>query len=93
MGTRMKLVARDSLEDRMYRKGWSNRRLAKYAECAPGTIDNLLSGRTASVNKPRTAELICEALDVPVDVWFVPEISTAAVRTVQRSERRATASA
>lgn len=75
---RMQLVARDALIDRMDRKGFSNRRLAKYSECAPGTIDNLVGGRTQSVNNPRTAELICEALDVPLDVFFVPEISNAA---------------
>lgn len=73
----MKLVARDSLVDRMTRKGFSNRRLAKYSEVSPGTIDNLVVGRTQSVNKGRTAELICEALDVPIDVYFVPEISSA----------------
>lgn len=87
---RMKLVARDSLEERMDRKGWSNRRLAKYADCAPGTIDNLLSGRTKAVNDGRTAELICEALDVPLDVYFVPEISSNASRTI--THRRKVAS-
>lgn len=80
---RMKLVARDSLIDRMERKGWSNRRLAKYAEVSPGTIDNLILGRTQAVQKGRTAELICEALDVPVDVYFVPEISSGAVRSTK----------
>lgn len=75
-GMRMKLVARDALADRMDRKNFSNRRLARYSECAPGTIDNLLSGRTQAVNNPRTAELICEALDVPMDIFFVPEISS-----------------
>lgn len=85
---RMKLVARDSLAERMERKGWSNRRLAKYAECAPGTIDNLLLGRTSSVNKGRTAELICEALDVPVDVYFVPEISSADKQAVHSDRTR-----
>lgn len=77
---RMKLVARDSLVDRMTRKGFSNRRLAKYSEVSPGTIDNLIVGRTQSVNKGRTAELICEALDVPIDVYFVPEISSASAQ-------------
>lgn len=72
----MRLVARDSLVERMERKGFSNRRLAKYAEVTPGTIDNLVNGRTQSVNKGRTAELICEALDVPLDVYFVAEISS-----------------
>lgn len=80
---RMKLVARDSLIDRMERKGWSNRRLAKYAEVSPGTIDNLILGRTQAVQKGRTAELICEALDVPVDVYFVPEISSGTVRSTK----------
>ena len=81
---RMQLVARDALIDRMDRKGFSNRRLAKYAECAPGTIDNLVNARTQSVNNPRTAELICEALDVPLDVFFVPEISNTARRNAVR---------
>lgn len=84
---RMKLVARESLEERMDRKGWSNRRLAKYADCAPGTIDNLISGRTKSVNDGRTAELICEALDVPLDVYFVPEISSNTSRTITQRKR------
>lgn len=84
VGMRLRLVARDALTERMVRKGFSARRLAKYAECAPGTIDNLLAGRTQAVNKGRTAELICEALDVPMDIFFVPEVSSAAVRPVQR---------
>lgn len=74
VGMRMKLVARDALIDRMDRKNFSARRLARYAECSPGTIDNLLTGRTQAVNRPRTAELICEAVDVPIDVFFVPEL-------------------
>lgn len=84
---RMKLVARDSLIERMDRKGWSNRRLAKYAEVSPGTIDNLVTGRTKSVNHGRAAELICEALDVPVDVYFVAEISSSASRPVTQRQK------
>lgn len=83
VGVRLRLVARDALTERMERKGFSNRRLAKYAEVSPGTIDNLLVGRTQSVNRGRTAELICEALDVPLDVFFVPEISSATSRTTK----------
>lgn len=79
-GMRMQLVARDSMVDRMDRKGFSNRRLAKYAEVSPGTIDNLVLGRTQAVQKGRTAELICEALDVPIDVYFVPAIASVASR-------------
>ena len=83
----MKLVARDSLIERMDRKGWSNRRLAKYAEVSPGTIDNLIIGRTQAVQSGRTAELICEALDVPLDIYFVPEISITASRVITQRER------
>lgn len=84
---RMKLVARDALIDRMNRKRWSNRRLAKYADVSPGTIDNLVCGRTQSVNSGRTAELICEALDVPLDVFFVPEMSSSTTQSVTRRNR------
>lgn len=84
VGVRLRLVARDALVDRMDRKGWSSRRLAKYAEVSRGTIDNLVLGRTQSVNKGRTAELICEALDVPLDIFFVPEVSSGATRTTKR---------
>lgn len=84
---RMKLVARDALADRMKRKNFSNRRLAKYVDCAPGTIDNLLSGKTQALNGQKYARRICEALDVPLDVFFVPEVSSTARRST--SERAA----
>lgn len=71
----------------MERKGFSNRRLARFADVAPGTIDNLVSGRTQSLNKGRVAELICEALDVPLDVYFVPEISSTTSRTITHGQR------
>lgn len=86
VGQRLRLVARDGLADRMERKGWSSRRLAKYAEVTHGTIDNLLLGRTQSVNKGRTAELICEALDIPLDLFFVPETSSRTSGAVQRKK-------
>jgi len=81
---RMKLVARDALVDRMRRKGFSNRRLARYAKCAPGTIDNLVGGKTQSLNGTKVARLICEALDVPLDIFFVPEMSSTARRSTAR---------
>jgi transcriptional regulator with XRE-family HTH domain len=72
----MRLVARGILIDQMMRKGWSNRGLAEFVGCAPGTIDNLVSGRTQSVNGLRTAQLISEALEVPLGVFFVPVLSS-----------------
>lgn len=77
---RMRLVARDILLHQMARKGWSNRALAEFVGCAPGTIDNLVAGRTQSLNGRRTAQLISEALGLPVEVFFVPVLSSAAVR-------------
>lgn len=82
---RMKLVARDALAARMERKGFSNRRLAKYAGCAPGTIDNLLRGDTQALNNKKVAERICEALDVfPMDIFFVPETSSTTRQFIAR---------
>lgn len=81
VGTRHKLVSVDMLVKRMEAKSFSARRLARYAECVPGTIDNLIAGRTQSLNKGRTAELICEALDVPMDLFFVPEKTSTAGQT------------
>lgn len=83
---RYTLVARDALSDRKERKHFSNRRLAKYAGCAPGTIDNLLSGKTQSLNKKVHAQRICEALDVPMDVFFVPELPTTDSRFDQQKK-------
>lgn len=59
-------------------KKMSGRRLAKYAEVHPSFIDHLLAGRRSSC-EPRTAELIAEALDVPLTVLFDPMTPSGAV--------------
>jgi plasmid maintenance system antidote protein VapI len=76
----MRLVARHILVDQMARKGWSNRGLAEFVGCAPGTIDNLVAGRTQSVNGQTTARRISEALELPVEVFFIPVSSSVAIR-------------
>lgn len=73
MGVRLRLINHEAFVERMNRKRFSNRQLAKQAKVAPGTIDNLVRRRTQSVNCARTAQLICQALDVPVDLFFVSE--------------------
>lgn len=73
---RMKLVAPEALVELMALRGLSNRGLANFVGCAPGTIDNLVSGKTQSVNGVRTAKLICLALEVPLEVFFVPMASS-----------------
>jgi transcriptional regulator with XRE-family HTH domain len=85
---RFKLVARDVLIDVMNRQGWTNRGLAEYVGCAPGTIDNLISGKTQSVNEARTARLICRALDVPADVIFTPPIPSVARQNGKRKSNK-----
>lgn len=79
---RMKLMAHSAFVELLALKGWSNRRLAEVVGCAPGTIDNLVSGRTQSVNGVRTARRICQALGVPFDVFFVPVASSNTSRLV-----------
>lgn len=86
---RMRLIVPPGiLADRMEVKKFSNRRLARYAEVSPGTIDNLLRGDTRSVNKGRTAELICEALDAQIDLYFLPEITSITVQEKSNAGHR-----
>lgn len=91
VGTRLKLVARDALIDRMARRDMSRRTLADFAKCAPGTIDNLINGTTSYLNKPAVAERICEVLDVPLDVFFVPFASSVTPRATKRQTEKVAA--
>lgn len=56
-------------------KKMSQRKLARYAGTNPSFINHLTAGRRKSCT-PRTAELIAEALEVPLDVLFVPEVAS-----------------
>lgn len=56
-------------------KKMSGRRLARYAGTHPSFIQHLTSGRRSSC-APRTAELIAEALEVPLSLLFVPETAS-----------------
>jgi len=59
-------------------KKMSQRRLARYADTHPSFINHLTSGRRKSC-EPRTAELIAEALEVPLELLFVPERASSAI--------------
>lgn len=50
----------------------SQRQLARYIGKHPSFVNHLTSGRRKSC-EPRTAELIAEALEVPLEILFVPE--------------------
>lgn len=78
-GTWMRLVSAERLRSFIGEepeKKMSQRRLARYAGKHPSFINHLTSGRRRSC-EPRTAELIAEALEVPLEILFVPERTTA----------------
>jgi len=57
------------------KKKMSGRRLARYAGVHPSFINHLTAGRRKSC-EPRTAELIAEALEVPLEVLFMPKTAS-----------------
>lgn len=78
-GTYMQLVSPDRLRAFVgpeADKKMSGRRLARAIGKHPSFIDHLLAGRSKSC-LPVTAERIAEALGVPLDVLFVPELPSA----------------
>lgn len=68
-------------------KKMSQRKLARYSDTHPSFINHLTSGRRRSC-EPRTAELIAEALEVPLELLFVPEVSRTAMQKSQQQETR-----
>lgn len=86
-GTYMQLISAERLRSFIGpepEKKMSGRRLARAIETHPSFIDHLLSGRSKSC-KPVTAQRIAEALDVPLDILFVP--STASSDSSHGKER------
>lgn len=83
-GTWMKLTSANTLRALMEQKAFSRRRLARYCGLAgTGMIDHLLAGRRTSCT-PQLAGRIAEALDVPLDILFVPAVPSAARQHAQR---------
>lgn len=77
-GTYMQLVSSERLRSFVgpeETKKMSGRRLARAIDVHPSFIDHLLAGRVKSC-KPVTAQRIVEALDVPLDILFVPETAS-----------------
>ena len=66
-------------------KKMSARRLARSAGVHPSFINHLTSGRCRTA-KPVTAERIAEALEIPLDVLFVPTV-TSSTATREQSQR------
>lgn len=73
----------------MEQRGLSLSTLARYAGCSKSFISHLLSGRKTTCT-PALAGRIAQALDVPLEVLFVPSASVANGFPV--NQRRALAS-
>lgn len=85
-GTWMQLVSAERLRSfvgdptKDPSKKMSQRKLARYSGTHPSFINHLTAGRKTSC-EPRTAELIAEALEVPLDVLFVPQVASIATQS------------
>lgn len=86
-GTWMRLQSPELLRSLMARREMSLGTLARYAGCSKSFVSHLTGGRKKTCT-PRLAERIAEALDVPVDLLFVPSTS-AGCGSSNRSLRRA----
>lgn len=90
-GTWMKIVSKERLRSFVGPgddKKMSGRRLARIVDVHPSFIDHLLTGRRSSA-KPLTAQRIAEALEVPLDILFVPTLPSAGCASVQREKAAA----
>lgn len=94
-GTWMRLISAERLRSFVGDEAgckMSQRRLARYIDKHPSFINHLTSGRRKSC-EPKTAERIAEALDVPLEILFVPMISSAGSTSSSRRESRVELSA
>lgn len=80
-GTWMRLLSGDTLRALMQQKGFSFARMGRYADVSQSFIFRLCTGEKRSC-KPRTAERIAEALDVPVALLFVEKQSPVMGRSI-----------
>lgn len=79
-GTWMRLQSADTLRALMGQRGFSLDRMARYSGCSKGFISHLLAGRKTTCT-PEIALRIAEALDVPLDLLFVPSVSAPSGRS------------
>lgn len=87
-GTWMQLQSQDTLRALMEQRKLSMQRLARYAGCSKSMISHLTSGRKSTCTPP-LAERIAEALDVPLEVLFVPSTDAERSGTVVGSRKGA----
>lgn len=75
-GTWMRLASNATLTALMEQRGLSMATLARYAGCSKGFVSHLTSGRRRACT-PELATRIAEALQVPLEILFVPSVSPA----------------
>jgi len=76
----MRLTSSDTLRALMKQRGLGMGTLARYSGCSKGFISHLLSGRRSTCT-PLLAARLAEALEVPMQLLFVPSLSQTADRT------------
>lgn len=74
-GTWMRLQSPDTLRALMAQRNFSMERLARYSGCSKSFVSHLTSGRKGTCS-PELAERLAEALEVPLEILFVPTVST-----------------
>lgn len=74
-GTWMRLSSPEMLRATMDRRGFTLSRLARYAGCSKSMVGHLVSGHKRSCT-PQLAHRISEALEVPTELLFEPNVST-----------------
>lgn len=84
----MRLQSTDTLKALMAQRGFSMARLARYAGCSKSFISHLVAGRKTTCT-PQLAEHLAEALDVPLELLFMPSTSTVRGRSNNGSRRAA----
>lgn len=73
-GTWMRLQSSDTLRALMGQKGFSMERLARYSGCSKSFISHLTADRKKTCT-PELAGRIAEALEVPLEILFMPSVS------------------
>ena len=84
-GTWMKLTSIATLQALMAQRGMSLATLARYSGCSKGFISHLTSGRRRTCT-PKLATRIAEALEVPLEILFVPSAPSSTGRIANQNE-------
>jgi transcriptional regulator with XRE-family HTH domain len=81
-GTWMKLTSRATLRALMAQKDVSLQDLGNAAGVSKGFVSHLTAGRKSTCT-PRVADAIARRLDVPIELLFVPSVSTSSTTFIK----------